>query len=464
MDVKRKGISTSGTIVLFVVGLLIGVGVMYVVAPSVISPSTVTTGGGVSTVTTTQTAAASGICNGGTATIGDLTDESGALKAQGIGQAKAVQMAISDINAYVAKGSCHLTFKVATEDYGHDPSKALSSIQALNTQGVTVVVGPLDSDSLKAIYSYASSNHIVIISPSSTAASLSSLPYLFRTVPTDVYQGEADTAEFLSLGIQDIIVINFVSAYAGGLANSTISDFKAAGGHVQDQIQYQITQTDFTAVLNKMVSDWNAAISTYPASKVAIYAVSEEELGTLLAQANASATFRPLLHTPQPWFGTDGESQDTVLSTGTTGALMAQIRLPSSVFNAPSNLKGANFSAAYQAATGSAPTVYQTGSYDDTWLAALSILDGQSTDGASINTLLRSVAANYFGVSGWAVMGSTNSALPDPGYQIWEVQNCATLSSCPGAVGTPPHVWVQVGFWTFATQKVTSPSGGTYSP
>ncbi len=445
---KRKGITTSGIIGVFIVGLLLGVGVMYAAAPSIISPSS----------------SSGGLC-GSTVSIGDLTDESGPLKAQGIGQAQAVGMAITDINAWLAKGSCKVTFKALTEDYAHDPSKALQQIQALNTAGVSVVVGPLDSDSIASIYSYADSNHIVIISPSSTAASLSqNTPYLFRTVPTDVYQGMADTAELVNQGVKAIVVINFVSAYAGGLANSTIADFKAAGGHVQDQIQYTITQSDFTPVLTKMLSDYNSAVQTYGADKVAIYAVSEEELGTLLAQANASSTFQPLLHTPQPWYGVDGESQDTVLSTGTTGKLMSEIRLPSTVFNAPSNPKGENFSARFQAATGSAASIYQTGSYDDTWLAALAILAGGSTNGATIAAMLPTAADNYFGVTGWTVLGPTGDALPIAGYQIWEVQACASASACPGAVGAPPYMWVQVGSWDYNSNQISGVNGQPFSP
>ncbi|MDG7010477.1 MAG: ABC transporter substrate-binding protein [Nitrososphaerota archaeon] len=443
---KRNGVSTGGTIGVLIIGLLVGAGIVYAAAPSIL-PSQVTTVNGNS------------FCNGGTFTIGNLADTSGALSAQGIAQTNALTMAISDINAYSATTGCHVTFRLSSLDYAHDPTKAVQQVQAFNTAGVTAIVGPLDSDSLIAIQQTVNQDHIVTVSPSSTSAVIANRDpttnYVFRTVPTDAYQAKADTAELLSQNVKDLIVINFYSSYAGALANATIADFTAAGGHVQDQIQYQITTTDFTPVLNQMISDWNSAIQTYQPNQVAIFAASEEEISSLLLQANASSTYSPLLHTPQPWYGVDGESQDTVISNSSiAGNLVAQVKLAATVYNAPSNQKLANFSARFQAAYNQAPPSYAQGAYDDAWLIALSALAAQSSSGSAMKAVLPSIANNLFGVTGWLVLGPHGDAYPTFGYQIWQVVHCTT--SCPaGYIGTAPDVWVQVGTYDLSSNSVT---------
>lgn len=429
-------------------GLLIGVGAMYGAGPSVFPGTTVTGGATTFTKTTTTTfnTGGSSLCDGGVVKIGELTDLTGGLKAQGIGMKGAVDMAISDINAWLQKGGCDLTFQAVVSDYQLKATVALQAMQAFDAAGVSVVVGPLNSDAIVAIYNYLQSNHIVVISPSSTAASLSiNDDYLFRTVPTDLYQGQADAREMINLSVNCVIVVNAIGTYSGGLANATATWFASDGGTVIDKIPYDSSATDFSAVISKMNTDWQTAVgmqSCGGADHIAFYAVSFEEFGQLLVQAQQS--FPALLNTTQPWFGSDGQAQDTVLTNSTYGALMAQIRLPSTVYNAPSNLKGANFSARFTALYHQSATIYQTGSYDDTWIAALSVIAAGKNDGAAIQAVLTTVANNYYGVTGWLNLGPSGDASPSPGYQIYKV-----------VMQNGNAIWVLAGTWDTATDVVT---------
>lgn len=451
---KRNGISTSGAIGVLILGVIIGGGAIYGAAPSLgIGGGTATTtvgGGGtttrVITTTTTSISGASGLCNGANVKLGVLTELTGSLQAQGIGTKTAVEMAVSDINAWLQEGGCNLTFQAVTEDYAGSATTALAKLGALDAAGVSVVVGPLRSDAIVGIYSYLQSHHIVDISPSSTAASLSiDNDYLFRTVPTDLYQGKADAREMVTQGVNCAIVIHAIGTYSGGLANATATWFQTFGGHVIENIPYDSGLADFSAILSRMNTDWNTAVAQSNCNgpdHIAFYAVSFEEFGQMLVQA--SQQYPALLGTTQPWFGSDGQAQDTVLTNSTYGALMAQIRLPSTVYSAPGNLKGVNFSARFLAQTGTGATIYQTGSYDDTWLAALSVIAAGKSDGPSIQAVLRDVANNYYGVTGWTVLGPSGDALPLFGYQIWKVviQNGAAT-------------WVQAGSWDISTDMVT---------
>jgi branched-chain amino acid transport system substrate-binding protein len=93
-------------------------------------------------------------------------------------------MAINDINAMLTSTGSSVRFQRVVADYALDTTKALAALNAFKAQGITVVVGPLNSGTASGILQVADSNQIVLISPSSTAPQLA-IPndYLFRTAP-----------------------------------------------------------------------------------------------------------------------------------------------------------------------------------------------------------------------------------------------------------------------------------------
>jgi len=233
---------------LLVVGLIVGAGITYALSSSSMastvtstSVSTTTVGAGATateTVTSTVTGTGSGGLTG-TVNIGDLTDLSGELQAIGSQQKIAVGLAITDINNYLtAIGDTNVKFATITEDTGLNPATALTDLQTLSADGVQVVVGPLTSGEASNVLQYADTNHIVLISPSSTAISLA-IPndYLFRFVPNDAAQSFAIARALVSENVKDIIVINQQSVYGTGLANATMVRFVALGGHTEAEIQ-----------------------------------------------------------------------------------------------------------------------------------------------------------------------------------------------------------------------------------
>jgi branched-chain amino acid transport system substrate-binding protein len=438
---RRRGASSVAMMAaLLIVGLLIGAGLTYA-ATSSTSKSTVTT-------TTTVTGAASGLS--GTITIGQLTDLSGELEAIGSQIKIAQQLAINDINAYLPTvGVTNLKFNMISEDTGSNPATALTDLQTLSSDGVQVVVGPLTSSEVSNILSYSQSNHIVLISPSSTAISLAGAsPYLFRLVPNDAAQSFAIARELVSQNITDIVPVNQQSVYGTGLANATINRFVALGGHAAAEIQYSTTATDFTPTLTTAQSEYQSAVSTYGASHVAIVAIGFQEVGQMLVQMKSS--FPSLLGAT--WYGSDGESQNTDFTNSTSAAapVAAQVKLLSTIGESPTpSAKTEAFYAEFNATAHTTPVSYATNAYDATWVAALSILAAGSDTGQAIAQALPGVANNYFGASGWTQLqpagqlGASHDEAPI-GYDIYGVQ---TIS------GTTQ--WVLEATYSSATDQIT---------
>ena len=461
---KKRGASTASLIGILIVGLLIGAGIGVFIAPSVGMGGTTTVSGGVSTstitTTVTPTGGQAGLCNGQTVTIGGLNDESGSLSAQGKGTYAAEQLAIQDVNAYTAQAGCKLTFALNNQDYKGDGPTALSDLTAMYASGIQVVVGPLSSGVAAGLLTYADTNHIVLISPSSTSIALA-IPndYLFRTAPDDLAQGQADAHILLSSGAKAVIVVNRDDTYGDGLANSTVTYLKQYDPSIVigGPTKYDTSTSDFTSIISTMSSEYTTLSNQVGAANVAIYIVAFQEYGSILAQVKTQAP--NLLSTKLPWFGTDGIAQNADLSNSTSSvaSIAAGVGVYSTLFgNLSNNTKAIAFynriaGTSQGAAIEGGGAFYDFEGYDDVWLAALSIISCGTNSGTCIQAILPTVAGNFYGLTGnEALYASGDRALfAGSGYQIWKV-----VSN-----GASSWEWILAGAWDYATNTVIWTSG-----
>ena len=430
------------------------------------STSTVTVGAG-STVTVTGspttvtvTGGSSGLCNGQTITIGALNDLSGGLSAQGQGTQAAEQLAIQDVNAYMANSGCSLTFALNSQDYKLDDATAQSIMTTFQSDGIQVVVGPLNSGTAGALLSFANSNHMVMISPSSTSQALAiANDYLFRTAPSDAAQGQADAKEILAAGAKAVIIVNRDDTYGDGLANATQAWLKLDDPSIVigGPTKYGQTASDFTSTIQTMVSQYNQFASQVGAANVAIYIVAFQEYGAILDQVHTQAP--SLLNTTIPWFGMDGIAQNSDLSNSSSAvaSYAAHVGVYSTLFGLLSNnTKSLDFYNRIAGTSAGAKILgggafYDFEGYDDVWLAALSTLSAGAYNGQDIQKILPSVAANFYGLTGPETLNAAGdrALFPGSGYQIWKVVS----------TGTNTWGWILAGQWDYATNTVTWTTG-----
>ena len=452
---KHSGVSTVIAAVLLIVGLVVGAGVGYAATSSSKTTTTQTqmqtttvAGSGGSTVTqaTTVTQAGSGGGLSGTINIGVLDDLTDGLSGIGIKINFTAHQAAADINAYLQNTAYagKLKFNVVVEDYALDNTKAQSDLATFRSDGIVAVVGPLNSGTAQAILNQADSDQIVLISPSSTSAALA-IPndYLFRTAPTDVVQGKADAAMMYQDGVRYLIQVYRQDTYGSGLANYTMADFKALGGTIVDSIPYDPSTSNFAPTLATLSSDWTKGVSMAGGNNntVAIQMIAFDEGATLLQQA--SQNYPNLLNTPQPWYGTDGEQGETVFTNSTVASTMQAVRLPSTVFGYTNSSKTQALCNELFSAIQQTCDPYAIGSYDDVWIAALSILACNANNGACVQQILPSIADNYYGVSGWTLLNSNGDRAASD-YLIY----CIT--------GPADNLqWTVCGSWSFSSDVVS---------
>jgi len=153
-----------------------------------------------------------------------------------------------------------------------------------------------------------------------------------------------------------------------------------------------------------------------------------------------------LVNTVMPWFGTDGEAQNSLIanSSSAVGALTAKVRLPSTLYASANNSKTVSFLNAFATANpGVACDTYCLGAYDDVWLGALATINAGSTDGAKIQAAMLTTANNTFGLTGYLGLQPSGDRIPTS-YQIWKVVASGTGGK-----------WVLAGTWDNAMDSIT---------
>lgn len=420
----------------------------------------------------TQLQQSSGLClSGKTITIGELLDLSQALSTFGVRANDVSLLAINDINSFLSTAGCNLRFSVSVSDYALSNTLALTELQAFAATGVQVVVGPLNSGAAQFVLPFANSNHIVLISPSSTSTALS-IPndYLFRTSPNDASQGMADARMAQAEGAAKLIILERHDSYGDAVANATGSDFNylltSSTGAVDKNgcvstdtvciIQYDTATTDFTASVNALFVAFATLNNTASMNKVAIDAVSFEEFVQIISQV--SLQHPSLLNGKLPgcgsvpgcvgsgpssmWIGTDGEAQDPVITGNISlSSFFQNNRLPSTLAGFFNNTKTMRlYTALASAYPGVTCDIFCASAYDAVWLAALATLQVGSYNGTRIHAAMLTVADNYYGVTGWNHLDPSGDRVAAM-YQIWKVVT---------PTGGSP-TWVFAGYWDAAT-------------
>ncbi|TES85878.1 hypothetical protein E3J95_03385 [Candidatus Aerophobetes bacterium] len=142
--------------------------------------------------------------------LGVLTSLTGPLAPQGKPDYDAMQMAVADINA--AGGPLGRSIKIFAADTSTDVEKGIMGMRKLvTTNRVVTVIGPC-SPIVLAIYDYAKSNQVPVISHWSGTTELNEMggDYQFRTCPSDFFEGYVSAKFVNEKGYQRIglIVLN----------------------------------------------------------------------------------------------------------------------------------------------------------------------------------------------------------------------------------------------------------------
>lgn len=309
--------------------------------------------------------------------IGALMPLTGGLQAYGESCLNGVRMAVNEANAAGGLLGGKVQIIIADTQTKSQPSidaaKKLTSISA-----VSGMVGALSSgNTIPVAQSVSSVDRVPTISPASTAPTITRLndgDFLFRTVPSDAFQGVALAQVSRQEGKSRVAILYINNDYGEGLAESFTAAFESAGGNVTASEPFEPGKASYRGELS------SAADSG--AEDLLLIAYPDDGGITILKQALEEGLF-------QKFILTDGmKAEDVVDQIGANHLNGTFGTAPKALETDTSRIFQANYEEAFGELP---PRPFIDSSYDAAMVLLLAIAKAGSRDGEDVRDALRDV-------------------------------------------------------------------------
>ncbi|MDX5363762.1 MAG: ABC transporter substrate-binding protein [Pseudazoarcus pumilus] len=311
------------------------------------------------------------------AKIGLLFGISGAISAMAPTMVEASRLAVDQVNAQGGIGNGRKLVPVLG-DSGCNPQNATdAATKAVNLEGVIAMVGPSCSGAvLAAANSVTVPAGVTMVSPSATSPQVTKIvdrDQVFRTVPSDAYQGAALARTLLTRGTKTVAVTYLANDYGTGLAQSFKAEFEAKGGTLAAFQQHDGAKASYRSELSRLARSG--------ADTLVIFDYGDGTGLTLLRQSLENGFFKHFV-------GGDGMKSEAMIQA--IGAKNLDTLLVSAPVGAGEQSLEI-FRKDFSAKGGNPDGIFATTSYDAAFLLALAI-EHAGGDRAKVAASLRAVA------------------------------------------------------------------------
>ncbi|MFW9801627.1 MAG: ABC transporter substrate-binding protein [Candidatus Thorarchaeota archaeon] len=366
----------------------------------------------------------------GEQTIVFLAPLTGALSTYGENSKVAAEYAETQVNAWLTERGEAWSLNLVVEDTATDPTTADTKMRTWHGQGVEIFVGPMSSGEVTNLKTYADSNGLLLISPSSTATSLSIADdSVFRFCPDDYIQGPAIAAMLLDAGITDVIATWRGDAWGDGLKDATED---AYGSTFTAEVRYTYTLTDFPTEAESLRSAVQAALDGgADPSEVAVLAIGFEEIIPYMEDADAHAVLKTV-----QWFGSDGTCLlSSLTSHAIAGPFADTVNFTNTIFTPGASAKYLDVRNHINTTLNRIPDSYCYNTYDIVWTVAMALDAADEYSAAAVKGILPGLVDNYYGASGlFSLNANGDRSVAD--YDLWAV------------VAGAPAEWAKVGTYS----------------
>ncbi|MBY5983224.1 ABC transporter substrate-binding protein [Halomonas sp. DP5Y7-2] len=249
----------------------------------------------------------------------------------------------------------------------------------VNTEQVTAIVGALCTGATIAAANNAGiPGGVTMVSPASTAPAVTDLDdndLVFRTVPSDAFQGEMLAKLLLDKGIEEVAVTYVNNDYGRGLSDAFSSAFEGGGGSVLENLAHEDNRADYRSELG--------TLSATGAQTLVVLAYADTSGQTVVRQAYESGMFTQ-------YVGADGMVGDSLVE-----AIGADV-LDGMIATRPGSpdLPGTEIFTELANNAGIDPTaVFAAQAYDAAFLLGLAIQQNGSAEREGVSAALRSVSS-----------------------------------------------------------------------
>ncbi|SDG14124.1 ABC transporter substrate-binding protein [Pelagibacterium luteolum] len=313
------------------------------------------------------------------ATLGFLGGLTGPIESMAPGIVAGAQLAVDQVNEQggILDGG---TLSMITADSACDATGGANAADRLiNTDNVTAIVGGLcTGETVGGAQSAGIPGGVVMVSPASTAPSLTTLEdndLVFRTTPSDAFQGQKLAELLLAKGVEDVALTYVNNDYGSGFASAFTETYEANGGTVMANLAHEDLKADYRAELGTLASSGSMNLV------VLAYASSSGQ--TLLRQALESGNF-------ETYVGGDGMVGEDLFTGIDAAALDGMIITRAGAYEGDS---ASVFASLAGEAGVVADAVYAPQAYDAAFLLALAIEKNGSADREGLSAALREVSS-----------------------------------------------------------------------
>ena len=198
------------------------------------------------------------------------------------------QLAVDEVNGAGGIGEGSMIELFVTDTTCVDATAAANAgDRAVNVEEVTAIVGGMCSGATIAIANNAAiPSDTVMVSPASTSPALTTLDdndLVFRTAPSDAFQGEVLAQAVLDRDINEVAVTYVNNDYGKGFAESFETAFTAGGGTVTLSEAHEDGKADYRPEIGNLASSG--------ATNLVVLAYVDGSGGTIVQQAVEAGDF-----------------------------------------------------------------------------------------------------------------------------------------------------------------------------
>ena len=302
--------------------------------------------------------------------IGALLSLTGSWSTLGNDCVAALQVGIAQLNKAALVLKQPGRYDLVVRDTKLDPQIAVTQLRVLHSQGVRVVIGPQSSAEARALLPVAAKLGMLLVSPSSTASSLSlARDNLVRFCPDDRREAAASASVAYSEGIRTLVTVARDDVGNTGLYQSVRQSFSSLGGTVAGGFVYAPTTTDFAPVVQNIASLISQA-SALNKGPVGVYLAGFDEVAELFRVAAVS-------NLPQvAWFGGDGTVLSSALKDPEAAGFATSVGFPCPTLGIPDNQVANSWPIAglIRMRTANEPEAFALAAYDSLMVIARTVV------------------------------------------------------------------------------------------
>ncbi len=311
--------------------------------------------------------------------LGLLLAYTGPLEAMAPPMGDAGKLVATHVNTQGGILGGELEFIVGDDTCIDATSATNAADRLVNSDQVTAIVGAMCSGvTIATANTVGIPSGVVMISPSATSPAVTTVDdndLLFRTAPSDAYQGDVMARLLLSKGMDDIAITYVNNDYGKGFADSLAAAFAANGGSVTANVAHEEGKSDYRAELGSLAASGS--------ENLVILAYAAGSGQTVLRQAIESGDFAA-------YVGGDGMIGDELFTGIGTSAVEGMIGTKPGTPDVP----GAAAFKKLASDAGLDPTaIFSPQTYDAAFILALAVEKNGSASREGLSQAVRDVAS-----------------------------------------------------------------------